>query len=116
MPSGRLSEGEVNDLARTVFGDPASIGDNSLFAAPGVGWKIAVYGYQIVASGGANTVRFRSATNNISSGKSFAINGGISVPPGPIPLFECNENEALNVNLSAATAVAVDVQLAKVRV
>jgi hypothetical protein len=116
MPSGRLSEGEAHDLVRTVFGDPASIGDNSLLAAPGVGWKIVVYGYQIVATGGANTVRFRSNANSIGSGKGFAVNGGISVPPGDIPLFECNENEALNLNLSAATAVAVDVQLAKVRV
>jgi hypothetical protein len=116
MPSGRLTEGEVVDQLRSVFADASSIGDNALLAAPGLTWKFVVYGYQLVATGGANVVRFRSATNSLSPAFGFAANGGIAVPPNVTPLFETNENEALNVNLSAATAVGVHVQYARVRV
>lgn len=116
MPSSRLSEGEVVDYAKSAFGDPSAIGDNSLVAAPGLGWKIVVYGYQIVATGGANVIRFRSAANSKSPAFGFAANGGMAVVPRDIPLFECNENEALNANLTAATAVGVQLQYALVRI
>ena len=112
----RLSEGEIVDLLRTAFADPSSSGDSQIVAAPGAGFKIVVFGYQIVNGGTANNVRFRSATNSITSLKALAINGGTNVKPGVIPLFECNANEALNINLSGATAVGVDVQYLIARV
>lgn len=116
MPSGRLSETEVVDQVQTLFADPAAAGDNQIAGAPGANFKWVVYGYQIIATGGANNVRFKSGANNKTSLKGFAANAGISVEPSVVPLFECNENEALNINLSAATAVGVDVQAAKARV
>lgn len=117
MPSGRLSEGEVGDQVRTFFSNPTNSGDNTLQSAPGAGWKWVVYGYQIANNGaGANNVKFRSAANDISSLKALAVAAGSNIPPGTLPLFECNENEILGINLSAATAVGVDYQAAKVRV
>ena len=112
----RLSEQEINDLMTTVFVDATATGDNQALAAPGSGFKYAIFGYQISCGGTANNVRFRSGTNSISSLKSLAINGGSNVAPGERPLFETNNNEALNINLSGATQVGVDIQYVKARV
>lgn len=116
MPSGRLSEGEVVDFLKFAFGNPASAGDNLSVAAPGLGFKLVVYGYQLNASGGANNLTFRSGTTPISSVKSLANQAGSNVQPSTLPLFECLENQVLNTNLSAATAVGVDLQYAIARV
>jgi|tagenome__1003787_1003787.scaffolds.fasta_scaffold20935905_5 hypothetical protein len=116
MPSGRLSEGEVVDFLKVAIGNPASVGDNLLVAAPGLGFKLVVYGYQLNATGGANNVVFRSGTTPISSVKSLANQAGSNVPPNTLLLFECLENQVLNTNLSAATAVGVDLQYAIARV
>lgn len=116
MPSARLSEGEVIDQLRFAFANPAAIADNAIVAAPGAGYKIVVYGYQIDATGGANTVIFKSAANAKTATKGFVASGGMAIPPGVAPLFECNENEALNAALTAATAVGIDVQYCIARV
>lgn len=112
----RLTEAEINDQLKSAFLDPSGAGDNSLVAAPGAGFKIVVFGYQITNGGTANNVRFRSAANSVTSLKALAINGGTNVVPGERPLFECNANEALNINLSGATAVGVDLQFLIARV
>lgn len=113
----RLSAGEAADQMQEFSGNPASAGDNNLAAAPGDDWRWAVYGYHLSAHGGANDVHFRSADTPVSHTIGLADNGGSNVGPfTELPLYELAENEALDINLSAATAVGVTVWVAKVRV
>ncbi len=84
--------------------DAASSGDNQIVAAQGAGNRIIVLSVVLVASGGANTVEWRSATTPVSGGMAFAENGGYSVA-SEYGLFETGDNVALNLNLSAATSV-----------
>ena len=117
-----LSVDAVLQRMKTAFADPAGAGDNLLVAAPGAGLKIVVYGYFLLNNAAtAQNVRFRSAAN--SKGPLMVFPAAGAVPNTPIfqnptgfPLFECNANEALNLNLSAATAVGVMVQYAVVPV
>lgn len=117
-----LSPEVVAQRLRTLFIDPAAAGDNPVLAAQGVGTKIVVYGYFLLNNAAtAQSVRFRSAANSKFPLMVFPAAG--AVPNTPIfqnptghPLFECNENEALNVNLLAATAVGVAVQLAVLKI
>lgn len=107
-----LSEAEIFDRAEPAFADPAGAGDNQVVAAPGVGKKIVCVGFAIWNNADtAQTARFRSAANSrtpaIVMGVTAAAKEDYSIPPGHWKVFECNENEALNVNLSAATAVGV---------
>lgn len=110
VPAGGLFVDELG-VERTIqraFADPASIGDNAIVAAQGAGVKIRVLGYTL-ASAGATNARFRSATNSISSLKTLAANTQVSAPFTEHGWFQTNPNEALNLNLSAAIAVGVDV-------
>jgi hypothetical protein len=84
--------------------DAASSGDNAIVAAAGAGNRIIVLSVVLVASGGANTCEWRSATTPISGGMGFAEFGGYSVA-SEFGLFETGDNVALNLNLSAATSV-----------
>lgn len=111
----RLKQEEALWRMKSAFADPAAAADNLIVAAPGAGFKIVVYGYQVWNNADtAQTARFRSATNNIGPaiimGVSTASKTDYQVTPGSVPIFECNANEALNINLSAATAVGVQVQ------
>jgi stage V sporulation protein SpoVS len=106
-----LTEGEILDRLVTVFADPAGAGNTQLVTAPPAGQKIVVFGYQLFNNAGtANNVRFQSAAINKTSLKALAANAGAYAMPTGIKLFECNAAEALNINLSAATAIGVDVQ------
>ena len=107
MPT-RLSTDEARRILKTTFADTSATGDTPVVPAPGAGRKVVVYGFQLfnnVAT--ANNLRFKSAGNNIGPLIGMGANGSASVSPSGVPLFECNANEALNLNLSAATAVGV---------
>jgi hypothetical protein len=85
----------------------SSSGDNQLVAAAGVGLKIKVLQYTIVAVGAVNAT-FRSAATAKTGAFPLVANSGIAspyVPPNAGHLFETAANEALNLNLSAAVAV-----------
>jgi hypothetical protein len=119
MPSARLDPGEVGDQIQSFVANPAAASTATIgaAAAPGVGFRWAVYGWSINANGGANTVVLGSAANPKTPVMGFAANAGTNMPPNDvIPLFECNENEALTSTLTAATAVGIQVWAAKARV
>ncbi len=92
-----------------AFANPAAIADNAIVAAPGAGKKIVVHCMVIVATGGANTATVKSAAAAIGPGWGFAANGGLVLPQNDDGWFECVNNEALNLALTAATAVGVHV-------
>lgn len=85
----------------------ASAGDNALVAAV-TGKSIRVIAAVLVASGGANTVRFESdASGTALSGQmDIADNGQLVMPLNGYGWFQTVAGELLNLELSAATAVA----------
>lgn len=119
MPSARLGPGEVSDQIQSFVANPAAASTATIggAVAPGVGFRWTVYGWSINANGGANTVVLGSAGNAKTPVMGFPANGGTNMPPNAdIPLFECNDNEALTATLTAATAVGVQVWAARARV
>jgi hypothetical protein len=84
--------------------DEAASGDNEVVAAQGVGNKIRVIAYAMVATS-AVTATWRSATTPISGGMALAANGGVSCGYNPAGWFETAANAALNLNLGAAVSV-----------
>lgn len=86
--------------------DVATAGDNSLVAAQGVGNKIKVVSFWVVCSGGANTLTFKSGTTAKTGGMGLLAN----LPFGAAgtraePVLQTAANEALQLNLAAATSV-----------
>ena len=55
-------------------------------------------------------VHFQSNTTAISATQALAVDGGYRAHEGPQPFIETADGEALNVNLSGAGAVGVDVR------
>ena len=106
--------GQVIDqdgTARTVsraFANATLIGNTAVVAAQGGSTRIRVLSVTVVALL-AVTVKFQSATTDISAGFPFAANGGMAIPHTPHGLFQTAANEALNVNLSLGTTVGVQV-------
>ena len=85
----------------------ATIGNNTLVDAV-VGKKIRVLAVALVASGGANTVRFESDADGtaLTGQMDIADNGQLILPMHGFGWFESDVvSELLNLELSAATAV-----------
>lgn len=98
----------INDKVRYkhVAVNPASSGSNVVIAAI-TGSKIKVLGAFVIAAA-ANTIYFTTASTAITAQMSLAVNGGFTLPvQGQVPYFETVAGEALNVNLSASTAVGI---------
>jgi len=96
---------------RTVqrdFANPSGTGNTEVVAAQGAGVRIRVLSFFIVTTA-ANSVKFQSATTDISPTCPFAANGGIAQAGNPHGEFQTAVNEALNVNLSVATATGINV-------
>lgn len=115
LPAGANKVGSVNrELEPAISGtvtavkfasvDVATSGDNTIVAAV-ASTKLRVLAYTLVASGGANTCTWKSATAGaVTGGMGFAANGGASAECDH-GLFETTAGEALVLNLSAATSV-----------
>ena len=97
-----------HDIKR-AFVNASSAGDNELVAAPGTGIKVRVISLVAVAGATANTCTLRSGTTAISAGFPFAANGGMALNENKSGWFQTAANEALNVNLSGSTLVAVSI-------
>ncbi len=83
----------------------SSIGDNQIVAAV-PGKRILVLGYMLDASGGANTVKFRSATTDLTGAMDLVADTPLPVPWSPHGWMITAVGVALNLNLTAATLVA----------
>lgn len=94
---------------KRAFVNASASGDNEIVAAPGAANKIRVIAMVAVAGNAANTVTLRSATTAISAGFPFAANGGFALNENHSGWFQTAAGEALNVNLSGSTAVAVSI-------
>lgn len=86
--------------------DTSTSPDTTIVAAVS-GQKIRVLSAYIVASGGANTVRFESGAGGtaLSGQMSLAANGGLVLPYNEGGWFETSAGALLNLELSAATSV-----------
>jgi hypothetical protein len=96
-----------------VFVNPSSIGDNVVLAAQGfgalgTGLKIRVL-YIVAVAAAANVITLKSGSTAISAAKSLGINGGFILPRDANGWYETGPNQALNIALTAATAVGVDI-------
>lgn len=85
----------------------ATAGNNTLVAAV-AGKKIRVIAVVLVASGGANTVRFESDADGtaLTGQMDLAADGQLILSKNGFGWFETVAGELLNLELSAATAVA----------
>lgn len=88
----------------------AALGDNTLVVAVTApeDRKIRVLAAVLVASGGANTVRFESAAGGtaLTGQMNLAADGQLVIPINGFGCFETVAGELLNLELSAATSVA----------
>ena len=94
---------------RRAFINASSSGDNELVAAQGAGIKIRVISMIAIAGNAANTMTRRSASTAISAGFPLAAKGGFAANENSYGWFSTAANEALNVNLSGSTLVAVSI-------
>lgn len=79
--------------------DQSGAGTDALVAA--TTGKIRVTSYAVVL-GGAGTVKFQSASTDITGAMSFAANGGISIANSDQPVMETAANAALNIVTTGA--------------
>ena len=95
-----------------VAATPASLGSNALVGAV-AGVKYRVLQCSVVSTL-ANVVTFKSNTTSISGAYPLAANGGIVLPYNEHGWFETAAGEALNVDLSVATATAITLQYIRI--
>jgi hypothetical protein len=88
--------------------NPASLGSNALVAAI-TGSRIRVLSAAIVTTL-ANNVKFLSAATDISATWPLGANGGLVLPFNEHGWCQTALGEALNMNLSVATATGVHIQ------
>jgi hypothetical protein len=89
------------------FVNASSGGNTQLVAAQG-GLRIVVLEVCIITSA-AQSVKFQSATTDISCAWPLATNGGLVLPYGRHGWLQTNIGEALNVNLSGGSNTAVQI-------
>lgn len=87
----------------------ASSGDNPIISAPGALNFILIHA-MILVPAAAVQVKLRSAANDKSGAMSLIANSGFVLPFNPVGWAKMNVNEAFNLNLSSAQAVAGLVQ------
>ena len=106
--------GEIQDESDTVrtinraFVTATGLGNTQVVAAQGGLVRIRVLSVQVITTL-ANSVKFQSATTDISATFPLAANGGFVMPCTQHGWFQTAANEALNVNLSLGTSTGVQV-------
>ena len=96
-------DGTVRTISRS-FANATGSGNTEVVPAQGGSIRIRVLSYYFIGTI-AVTVKFQSATTDISPGLPVGATGGISAPYNPHGWFQTSANEALNINLGIATAV-----------
>lgn len=95
--------GTLRTVVRAFVNATAS-GNTSVVSAQGGGIRIRVLSVKVVTAT-TLTVKFQSATTDISPGESLPANGGFVMPRNVDGWFQTAANEALNINLSGAGTV-----------
>lgn len=95
-----------------VLANPSGTGDTEIVAAV-AGAKIRVLALAMVTTS-ANSVHFRSATTPISATFPLGANGGVVLSLNEHGWFETAAGEALNINMSAASATGVQIQYIRI--
>lgn len=90
-----------------AFANPTSIGSNEIIAAV-AGARFRVLSVVMVSTL-ANNVKFLSGSTDISATFPLAANGGVVLPFNEHGWFETAVGEALNLNMTAATATGTQV-------
>lgn len=93
---------------------PTLLGVTELIAAA-AGAKYRVLSVAVVSTI-ANSINFQSAAAAISATFPLGANGGFVLPFNEHGWFETNVNEALNINMSAASSTGVQIQYIKLPV
>lgn len=106
--AGALHVRHIPKVHSGSFANASALGNTVVVPAQGAGVKIRVLGFT-VATTAAQTLKFQSGTTDITAGFPLAANGVISTAYFPGGMFETAANEALNINLGAATATGVNV-------
>ena len=102
---------DENGTVRTVnraFANPTASGNTQVVAAQGAALRIRVLSLFSMAAT-AVTIKFQSATTDISAGFPVAANGGFVLPRNVDGWFQTAANEALNINLGGAVTAGVQV-------
>ena len=92
---------------KNAFLNASSIGSNEVVAAV-AGVRHRVLSVVLITTA-ANSVNFLSAATGISATFPLAANGGVVLPFNEHGWFETAVGEALNLNMTAATATGVQV-------
>ena len=90
---------------KSVYVDASSLGSTAVVAAI-TGKSINVLSMAVISTL-ANNVKFLSAATQISATMPLGANGGFVLPYNSYGWFNTAVGEALNVNLSVATATGV---------
>jgi len=92
----------------TTFTNPSAAGNTAaIVAVPGA--AIRVLGLALVNGATANSVKFQSNTTDISALFALGANGGVVLPFNEHGWMQTAVGEALNINLSGATAVGAQI-------
>lgn len=103
----------VSPLVR-LGATPASLNANELVAAS-TGAKYRVVAMAVIATT-AVSVKFQSATTDITGTFPLGANGGFVLPFNEHGWFETASGEALNIHLSAAVSTGLQLQYIKLPV
>lgn len=95
-----------SEVQRAII-SAAVLGDNTLVAAAGAAKAIRVVAAVFVASGGANTLRLESDAGGtaLTGVMDLAADGQLVWPYNPAGWVQTADNELLNLELAAGTAV-----------
>ena len=107
LDSTTIKAGASSRTPVFVLVNASTAGDNTLVAALGGSLKIRVLQLFLVASGGANTLRFESAASGtaLTGQMDIVADGQLPLNFSPVGHFETIANQLLNLELSAATSV-----------
>lgn len=108
MATNVTSTPPKNQTVVSAFINTSTLGSNALVTAK-TGRSIRVVSAAIVTTL-ANTVKFLSATTDISATWPLGANGGMVLPYNDHGWVQTAEGEALNFNLGVATATGIHIQ------
>lgn len=102
-----IDENGATQTVQRAFANATGSGNTQVVAAQGAGVRIRVLSVFVVATT-AVTIKFQSATTDISAGFPVGATSGFAVVNNH-GIFQTAANEALNINLGGAVATGVQV-------